>query len=506
MEIENSMIQIDFPNYSVALLDNFNKHRMAGKFCDISIHTQGQVFQAHKSVLAASSPYFHDKLLLNDTNCIVLPPVIDPQAFENILHLIYTGKLSLQREEIPSYLMVASGLQMWQVVDRCSEILKERDSSQSRPLSSRASENQSPSSSNYFAFKEDGEPGMNDNSGHRRMAIRTSIQCQDHDVIRVRVPNDDEDEPTEICSGSLDKNVRIIIEEDDDGNNMASCSYAIPSDDRVILTHQNMKAVYIKQERLEEEAATVEASRTRETNFKSLDSLHMKTDQRSLSISDIPAYCKPPEFQATNEVDYIIPNPQGAETRIGEDGRVLTSSAGFSHTVSRPVDLHGNEIVSHASHGQVVHAPVKIVAAPDGKKFGCLCGKRFAVKPKRDRHIMLTFSLRPFGCSVCTKKFKLKHHLTEHMKTHEGNLYVCEECGRKFRVQSCYLKHKELCRGPSWAATTWNYKGNRLGGTTDNLRDSICSKVDGSQEDKGTVWTTVTGSASGVGGRSGVTI
>uniref|UniRef100_A0A674IXW7 Zinc finger and BTB domain containing 9 n=1 Tax=Terrapene triunguis TaxID=2587831 RepID=A0A674IXW7_9SAUR len=332
-----SLIQIEFPHYAAVLLESLNKHRLEGKFCDISIHVQGRVFQAHKSVLAASSPYFHDKLLLNDTNCIVLPSVIEPEAFENLLQLIYSGRLKLLMEALPSHLLVASGLQMWQVVDQCSEILKELEGGPCRPWSSRASESQSPSSREL------------------------------------------------------------------DG------AFHGPRD--------HPKIFYIKQERFDPDEAAVAAL--------------------GGGVS------------AAGEASFLKSLAQGRALGMAEP--LSSDEAGFPQSSWKPVDLHGNEIIAHAVHGQVVHAPVKIVTAPDGKKFGCLCGKRFAVKPKRDRHIMLTFSLRPFGCSVCNKKFKLKHHLTEHMKTHDGNLYSCEDCGRKFRVQNCFLKHKELCKGQGWA-------------------------------------------------------
>lgn len=66
----------------------------------------------------------------------------------------------------------------------------------------------------------------------------------------------------------------------------------------------------------------------------------------------------------------------------------------------------------------------------DGKRFGCLCGKRFVVKSKRDRYIMLIFSFRFFGCGICNKRFKLKYYLIEYMKIYVGVLYVCFYCGR----------------------------------------------------------------------------
>lgn len=157
------------------------------------------------------------------------------------------------------------------------------------------------------------------------------------------------------------------------------------------------------------------------------------------------------DTEGNGELRFLLPSGAGA-----------TSGGGSPSW--KPVDLHGNEILSGGGGpggaGQAVHGPVKLGGAPpaDGKRFGCLCGKRFAVKPKRDRHIMLTFSLRPFGCGICNKRFKLKHHLTEHMKTHAGALHACPHCGRRFRVHACFLRHRDLCKGQGWATAHWTYK------------------------------------------------
>ncbi|XP_024078403.1 zinc finger and BTB domain-containing protein 9 [Terrapene carolina triunguis] len=478
MEPETRSIQIEFPHYAAVLLESLNKHRLEGKFCDISIHVQGRVFQAHKSVLAASSPYFHDKLLLNDTNCIVLPSVIEPEAFENLLQLIYSGRLKLLMEALPSHLLVASGLQMWQVVDQCSEILKELEGGPCRPWSSRASESQSPSSSNYFAVKDDGEPGGSSSEGPGHGGVssgRAAPGCLDNEVMKIRVSQEEEEEEEEeeehqaqICSGSMDKAVKIVLEEDEEGGGRGGSKGPSSGelDGAFHGPRDHPKIFYIKQERFDPDEAAVAAlgggvSAAGEASF-----LKSLAQGRALGMAEVQGLCQA-EFQPSSEVSYIIPAAGSGATSsssITAPGFTIkaqplsSDEAGFPQSSWKPVDLHGNEIIAHAVHGQVVHAPVKIVTAPDGKKFGCLCGKRFAVKPKRDRHIMLTFSLRPFGCSVCNKKFKLKHHLTEHMKTHDGNLYSCEDCGRKFRVQNCFLKHKELCKGQGWATACWTYK------------------------------------------------
>ncbi|XP_075692662.1 zinc finger and BTB domain-containing protein 9 [Rhinoderma darwinii] len=400
-------VQLDFPHYSSVLLDTLNKQRLEGMFCDLSVQVQDRVFQAHKTVLAASSPYFHDKLLLNDTNCLVLPSVIQPDAFENLLQLIYSGRLCLEMEALPSHLLVASGLQMWQVVDRCSEILKERKTCVPQTWSSRASESQSPSSS--FQLPRDDPPPP---------PPTVTLGCSDdEEVIKVRVSEEEEEEEEDDL-----KNGGNVLDE----SVATNCSYALPSSS----SPESPKIIYIKQERTEEDGG------------------YMKAFEVTEMQGEYPS-----------ELSFVIPpTSSSSDVSLCIPRKLYGASEPTSFTISKPVDLHGNEIVSQALQAQTVHAPVKLVAAPDGKKFGCLCGKRFAVKPKRDRHIMLTFSLRPFGCSVCHKKFKLKHHLTEHMKTHGGNLFSCEDCGRKFRVESCFQKHKEVCKGQRWAGACWTYK------------------------------------------------
>uniref|UniRef100_A0A3P9NVS2 Zinc finger and BTB domain containing 22a n=1 Tax=Poecilia reticulata TaxID=8081 RepID=A0A3P9NVS2_POERE len=113
-----------FPGVRAAVLDNLNRQREEGRLCDLSIQVQGQVFRAHRCVLAASSPYFHDQVLLKNVTTVSLPSVLDPVAFQSVLSSAYTGQLSIIHDDIVNYVTVASFLQMWHIVDKCTEILK----------------------------------------------------------------------------------------------------------------------------------------------------------------------------------------------------------------------------------------------------------------------------------------------------------------------------------------------------------------------------------------------
>ncbi|KAJ3609024.1 hypothetical protein NHX12_023551 [Muraenolepis orangiensis] len=177
------LLQVCFPEAQSSVLDSLNRQREDGQLCDLSIQVQGQVFRAHRCVLAASSPYFHDQVLcvcvcvcvrdgslffvlfplffsllsqrrwlycnqptvsmsvvvtplspppppcpqvlLKNMSTVCIPAVMDPVAFESVLSCAYTGRLEMARDDIVSHLTVGSVLQMWRIVDKCTELLKE---------------------------------------------------------------------------------------------------------------------------------------------------------------------------------------------------------------------------------------------------------------------------------------------------------------------------------------------------------------------------------------------
>ncbi|XP_061109401.1 zinc finger and BTB domain-containing protein 22b isoform X1 [Conger conger] len=191
-----SVVQVCFPSVRAAVLDSLNRQREEGRLCDLSIQVQGQVFRAHRCVLAASSPYFHDQVLLKDMSTVSIPAVMDPLAFESVLSCAYTGQLRMLRDDIVNYLTVGSVLQMWHIVDKCTELLKEGrgggggqpagGGAQGHPSSSGGpgggvaqpgdahsgppsrpslSESQSPSSTNYFSPREAGFGGGGGGAG-----------------------------------------------------------------------------------------------------------------------------------------------------------------------------------------------------------------------------------------------------------------------------------------------------------------------------------------------------
>uniref|UniRef100_K7FDX7 Zinc finger and BTB domain containing 22 n=1 Tax=Pelodiscus sinensis TaxID=13735 RepID=K7FDX7_PELSI len=417
-----AIVHVDFPEITSALLENLNQQRVEGKLCDISIHVQGRVFRAHRAVLAASSPYFHDQVLLKNMTSIVLPNVMDPGAFETVLGSAYTGKLSMASDEIVNFLTVGSVLQMWHIVDKCTELLKEgrgaagpSPSSSFRAHSSRTSENQSPSSSNYFSPRETGEGPEHGAAkyplrGAAGGVERDGSEGPDEEVI-FQAEKGPARGPEPFSGGS-----RFLLETDDDGG--------------------GGQWVYIKKERPQEDLVL-----TCEEDEDTVE-VGPAPGEPPLSISDVRTLTQPSGAKLEEQVNFCESSEDFPSAYEGlEEGPGAGSS--FAQRSLMPMDMQGNQILVFPPQAPVEHGAVQLAAGSgDGNKiFMCHCGKAFSHKSMRDRHVNMHLNLRPFDCPVCNKKFKMKHHLTEHMKTHTGlKPYECDVCAKKFMWRDSFMR------------------------------------------------------------------
>ncbi|XP_040550307.1 zinc finger and BTB domain-containing protein 9-like isoform X2 [Gallus gallus] len=512
MAAEGGRVQISFPQHAAALLESLNRLRLEGKFCDVAVHVGGRVFPAHKSVLAAASPFFHDKLLLQDGGRLLLPAAIDPDAFEGLLHLIYSGRLTLLLEALPGHLLVASGLQMWHVVDQCSAVLRELEGGGCRwggrgdaaaSVGGRGGGGGGdgaalPSLSGCGGADRavlptggrgggDGAalPAVNGRGGDGAASLAMNGRGGDGAALLAVNGRGGDGAPSLTMNGRGGDGAALLAVNGRSvdgaalpavngrgGDGAAPPLWSARGDGAALsvpvwppggadgaFRKEGGEAEVLKVCVEDEDEEEDEAERPRRGDGAlraalEEDDEEEEDEEGAAPLPAAPAvlYIKQEGSEPAGAAGFVAVDAYGGGFDAAEVSYVVPGAA---QPAWKPVDLHGNEILAQAAHGRALHAPVKLCAAPDGKRFGCLCGKRFAVKPKRDRHIMLTFSLRPFACSACHKRFKLKHHLTEHMKTHDGAARACERCGRSFRLRSGLAKHRGQCQGQRWAAPCW---------------------------------------------------
>ncbi|KAK1880123.1 Zinc finger and BTB domain containing protein 22 [Dissostichus eleginoides] len=195
------VVQVCFPSAQGSVLGSLNQQREDGQLCDLSIHVQGHVFKAHRCVLAASSPYFHDQVLLKNMSTVSIPAVMDPLAFESVLSCAYTGELRMLRDDIVNYLTVGSVLQISSngegmagggnravsdggVGDGVPQVVGSNEPQRASLPPSRpsVSESQSPSSTNYFSPRDGGGAAAAGASADRGGASNTPSYLSEQEV------------------------------------------------------------------------------------------------------------------------------------------------------------------------------------------------------------------------------------------------------------------------------------------------------------------------------------
>ncbi|XP_022070054.1 transcriptional regulator Kaiso [Acanthochromis polyacanthus] len=91
--------------YSAGVLKSMNEQRCHGLFCDVTIIIQDKKFRAHKTILSASSTYFHQ--LFSVAGQVIELNFIRPQVFEEILNYIYSSKIVRVRSDMLEELISA---------------------------------------------------------------------------------------------------------------------------------------------------------------------------------------------------------------------------------------------------------------------------------------------------------------------------------------------------------------------------------------------------------------
>ncbi|XP_046871029.1 zinc finger and BTB domain-containing protein 43 [Hypomesus transpacificus] len=460
MESEGNALCVEFPNFSGSLLQKLNQQRQRGQLCDIVVVIQGHQYRAHRAVLAASSPYFCDQVLLKNSVRVVLPDVMHACVFERLLNSCYTGTLLLPAGEVVAFLTAASFLQMWHVVDKCTELLEVGGSSSSLAFKSGAGQGASvcvigtedrpsPGDSSYHSPGDNSmglEPNGQAVDGFAKMEMDQLLEGSfSPPALEPSVqPSGSCSPPAEPeCSGSEVVSQNGEDEERGDGaSQYARPTYVPPS----IMGHR--KWVHVKAERPEREdcgglfCGDAVGTDPEKFNFgrsqPSASSLDNSIDEKLVAqleeeegLDDDRPYEDPLDFYGTT-MGFSTNKADGTSLDLKEDA--LEVGAGNSGGGEQTSGSH-QEDASHSGFASVVY-----------KLYPCQCGKSFTHKSQRDRHMSMHLGLRPYGCAVCGKSFKMKHHLVGHMKIHTGiKPYECSLCSKRFMWRDSFNRHTSSC-------------------------------------------------------------
>ncbi|XP_066253061.1 actin-binding protein IPP [Euwallacea similis] len=113
-------------DFASKLLGNLNLLRRDKKFCDVEIKLGNKVFNAHRAILAASSPYFHamftGELCEKDQKCIELHGV-HPSTFQIILDFMYSGIVTVNKDNVEDLVIAADMFEIVEIITECTYFL-----------------------------------------------------------------------------------------------------------------------------------------------------------------------------------------------------------------------------------------------------------------------------------------------------------------------------------------------------------------------------------------------
>lgn len=98
------------------LLRFLNEDRAQQKFCDVSVCVGGNLYKAHKIVLAHGSSYFHAELSKNPGMTSVTLDHVDHSVFQHLLSFMYTSECFVAETDLAPLIKAASFLDMMDVL------------------------------------------------------------------------------------------------------------------------------------------------------------------------------------------------------------------------------------------------------------------------------------------------------------------------------------------------------------------------------------------------------
>ncbi|XP_062982939.1 zinc finger and BTB domain-containing protein 11 isoform X2 [Elgaria multicarinata webbii] len=122
------------PKHCQSVLNQLNQQRLSNQFCDVTLLIEGEVYKAHKSILAANSDYFRE-LFIEKGAVSSHEAVVDLSGFRKasflpLLEFAYTSELTFDFCNMAAVAELAQHLLMTEVLEICENVHKQMEDKQ----------------------------------------------------------------------------------------------------------------------------------------------------------------------------------------------------------------------------------------------------------------------------------------------------------------------------------------------------------------------------------------
>ncbi|KAF7251303.1 Zinc finger and BTB domain-containing protein 11 [Varanus komodoensis] len=128
------LVKQSSPKHFQSVLNQLNQQRLSNQFCDVTLLIEGEVYKAHKSILAANSEYFRE-LFIEKGAVSSHEAVVDLSGFRKasflpLLEFAYTSELTFDFCNMAAVAELAQHLLMTEVLEICETVHKQMEDKQ----------------------------------------------------------------------------------------------------------------------------------------------------------------------------------------------------------------------------------------------------------------------------------------------------------------------------------------------------------------------------------------